>query len=143
MNLGLACGAAASGGGTTPSTTTTCADADGFRSVSVKRRGKGLRLSFRRRVSNKVTIDVFQTAVGHQILKQPKRVKRFANRAKGVIWKGTSTKVRVKDGVYYVRFRIVDATKQVDTRRVVVQRKHARFIKRGKYIQETHCPSGT
>jgi hypothetical protein len=148
VKLGLACGAAAGGGGgtptTTPPTTTSCTDPNGFRSVSVVRRGKGLRISFRRKVSNKVTVDVFQVSKGRRINRQPVRVKRFANRSKGFTWAGkTSKKHPLVKGTYYVRFRIVDAAKKVDTRRVVVERKNSRFTKRGKYIQENRCPAGT
>jgi hypothetical protein len=145
VNLGLTCGASTTGGGTTtPPVTTTCIDPNGFRSVSVTRRGKGLRFSFRRKVANKVTVDVFQTSKGRRINKQPRRVKHFKNRTKGFNWSGKGTKkVPVVAGTYYVRFRIVDANKKVDTRRVVLQRKGGRFIKRGKYIQEARCPSGT
>ena len=92
INVGLTCGAAAGGGTgggtTTPTTNTTCADPNGFRSVTVSRRGKGLRLSFRRKVSNKVTVDVFQVSKGRRINKQPIRVKSFKNRTRGFTWAG-------------------------------------------------------
>jgi hypothetical protein len=148
VNLGLTCGAAAGGGGgstpTTPAPATTCTDPNGFRSVSVSRRGKGLRISFRRKVSNKVTVDVFQVSKGRRINRQPIRVKRFKNRTKGFTWAGKTSKKRpLVKGTYYVRFRIVDALEKVDTRRVVVERKNSRFTKRGKYIQENRCPAGT
>ncbi len=148
INVGLTCGAAAGGGTgggtTTPTTNTTCADPNGFRSVSVSRRGKGLRLSFRRKVSNKVTVDVFQVSKGRRINKQPIRVKSFKNRTRGFTWSGSTSKKRpLVKGTYYVRFRIVDANKKVDARRVVLERKNSRFFKRGKYIQENRCPAGT
>ena len=50
--------------------------------MSVSRRGKGLRISFRRKVSNKVTVDVFQMSKGRRINKQPIRVKSFKNRSR-------------------------------------------------------------
>ena len=145
VNLGLACGTSTSGGGTTtPPTTTTCADPNGFRSVSVKPRGKGLRISFRRKVSNKVTVDVFQVSAGRRVNKQPVLMKRFKNRSKGFTWRGkTRAKRPLVKGTYYVRFRIVDANEKVDARRVVLERKNGRFKKRGKFVHENRCPSGT
>ena len=146
VNVGVTCGAATStntGGTTTGPTTTTCLDPDGFRSVSVKRRGKGLRISFRRKVRNKVTVDIFQTSKGRRINRQPRRVKRFANRSAGFSWNGKGTKkVPVVRGTYYVRFRIVDANERVDQRRVVLRRKGGRFTKVGDYVRENRCPAG-
>ena len=44
-------------------------------------------------------------------------------------------------GVYYVRFRVTDAAKKLDTRRIVVaKRANGRFYKQGKFLLETTCP---
>ena len=139
LAMSLACGQAvtppAAGG-------ETCTDPDGFRSVSVKRTGKSLRISFTKKTRNAVTVEVFQTSKGRKIVKA-KRVARFRNRQRAFTWNGRKTsgkKARVARGVYFVRFRVTDDAKKVDTRRVVVaKRTNGRFYKKGKFILETHC----
>ena len=141
----VTCGATTAPGGTAPggTTPTTCTDPDGFRSASVKRTGKSLRISFSKKTRNAVTVEVFQTAKGRKIVKN-KRVARFRNRQRSFTWNGRKTsgkKARVARGVYFVRFRVTDDAKKVDTRRVVVaKRTNGRFYKKGKFVHETRCP---
>ena len=121
----------------------TCADADGFNSVGVRRTGRSLRISFSKKTRNAVTVEVFQTAKGRTIVNN-KRVARFRNRQRSFTWNGRKTsgkKARVARGVYFVRFRVTDDAKKVDTRRVVVaKRSNGRFYKKGKFVHETRCP---
>jgi murein tripeptide amidase MpaA len=134
--VNVACGAPA----TTP---VACTNADGFKSVGVKRTGKKLRISFKRKVAHGVTVSIYQTSKGRHINKKAKRVARFRNRKRGFTWNGRKTsgkKQRVASGVYFVRFSITDAKGKADTRRVVVaKRTSGRFVKKGKYILEHHC----
>ena len=121
----------------------TCADADGFNSVGVRQTGRSLRISFSKKTRNAVTVEVFQTAKGRTIVNN-KRVARFRNRQRSFTWNGRKTsgkKARVARGVYFVRFRVTDDAKKVDTRRVVVaKRANGRFYKKGKFVHETRCP---
>ena len=145
VNLALSCGATATA--PAPATTTpageTCTDPNGFRSVSVTRTGRSLRISFTKRTRNAVTVDVFQTAKGRKIVSD-KRVARFRNRQRSFTWNGRKTignKARVARGVYFVRFRVTDAAKKIDTRRIVVaKRANGRFYKKGKFVLENSCP---
>jgi hypothetical protein len=118
--------------------------ANGFRSVSVKRVGKSLRISFSKKTRHAVTVEVFQTAKGRKIVND-KRVARFRNRQRSFTWNGRKTSgkhKRVARGVYKVRFRVIDDAKKIDTRRVVVaKRSNGRFYKKGKFLLETHCPA--
>ena len=69
---------------------------------------------------------------------------RFRNRQRSFTWNGRKTsgkKARVARGVYFVRFRVTDDARKVDTRRVVVaKRKNGRFYKRGRFVLENTCP---
>ena len=97
----------ACGGGTAAAPA--CTNADGFKSVGVKRKGKGLRISFKRKVAHGVTVSIYQTSKGRHINKKAKRVARFRNRKRGFTWNGRKTsgkKTRVARGVYFVRFSI-------------------------------------
>ena len=111
--------------------------------MGVKRKGKGLRISFKRKVKRGVTVAIYQTSKGRKINKKAKRVARFRNRSRSFTWNGRKTsgkKTRVARGVYFVRFSIRDAKGKADVRRVVVAKgKNGRFVKRGKFILEHHC----
>jgi hypothetical protein len=135
----VTCGAAA----TTTPPPATCTAPDGFRSVSVKRTGKSLRISFSKKTRNAVTVEVFQTSKGRKIVKA-KRVARFRNRQRSFTWNGRKTsgkKARVARGVYVVRFRVTDDARKLDSRHAVVaKRTNGRFYKKGKYLLENRCP---
>jgi hypothetical protein len=111
--------------------------------VGVKRKGKGLRISFKRKIAHGVTVSIYQTSKGRHINKKAKRVARFRNRKRSFTWNGRKTsgkKTRVARGVYFVRFSITDAKGKADVRRVVVaKRKNGTFVKKGKFILEHHC----
>ena len=64
-----------------------CAASAGFRSVSVRPRGRGLRFGFRRRGSRGVTVDVFQSSIGRRVLGN-RRIARFTGRRKAFTWRG-------------------------------------------------------
>jgi murein tripeptide amidase MpaA len=134
-------GAGPAGGTTVPAA---CTEANGFRSVSVKRVGKSLRISFSKKTRHAVTVEIFQTAKGRKIVND-KRVARFRNRQRSFTWNGRKTSgkhKRVARGVYKVRFRVTDDAKKIDTRRIVVaKRSNGRFYKKGKFLLETHCPA--
>jgi hypothetical protein len=145
QSVNVTCGqpAAAGGGQTTVTGPPTCANPNGFRSVSVRRRGKGLRLSWVKRTRNPVRIDIFQTSKGRKVV-DDNRVARFRNRQRAFTWDGRKHKgsrKRVARGVYKVRFRVLDNSGKLDARRVVVaKRKNGRFYKKGKFMLENRCP---
>jgi hypothetical protein len=122
---------------------TVCGRANGFRWVRVSRRARGLRISFRKRTRNPVTVAIFRTAKGRTIV-NAKRVARFRNRQRAFTWNGrkrSGTRERVPPGGYVVRFRVTDDRRRVDSRRIFVEkRKSGRFVKRGKVRLETICP---
>jgi len=128
---------------TAPPNAVACTDPNGFRTVAVKRTGRSLRISFSKRTRNAATVEVFQTSKGGTIVRA-KRVARFRNRQRSFTWSGRKTsgkKTRVARGVYYVRFRVTDDAKKVDTRRIVVaKRANGRFYKRGRFVLENRCP---
>jgi hypothetical protein len=140
IDLALACGAAGAGGGTAPTTgRPSCVAPDGFRSVNVTRRRRGLRIAFARKVRNPVTVEIFQTSVGRRTIRA-RRVARFTNRARSFNWSGRGTRGRrLRDGRYDVRLRIVDAARRADVRRVRVERKRGRFTRRGAVQRITRC----
>ena len=70
---------------------------------------------FSRLVTNGVTVDIFQTSKGRKII-NGKRVKRYTNKSRSFTWNGRATgNKRLSDGVYYIRVRILDANKRIDS----------------------------
>jgi hypothetical protein len=120
------------------------ATTESFRSVRVRPRGRGLRLSFSRRVARPVTIDVFQTSVGRRVIGQ-RLVARFTNRRAGVRWSGARQRrrLRVRDGVLFVRFRMRDERGRLDERRVTLARSEGRFRLRRDFYRRTSCATLT
>ena len=113
-NLALSCGR-----NTTPRSRTsgrTCRLPDGFTSVNVRRRGKGLRILFARKGHrNPVRVEVFQTSKGRRSTTGPSGANHFKNRSRSFNWSGLGSKgKRLSNGVYYVRFRTLDANKRLD-----------------------------
>ncbi len=147
VNVGLTCGAASSPtqpqptqppAGSGGSNAGTCVAPNGFRSVDVRQRGRGLLFSFSRTVRNPVTVELFQTATRTRVI-GTRRVARFTNRQRSFRWAGLGPRGRrLSDGVYYARFRMRDAQGRLDTRRVTAERRNGRFTKaRGYYLIDT------
>ena len=64
-----------------------CAASAGFRSVSVRPSGRGLRFGFRRRGTRPVSVDVFQSSIGRRILGN-RRIAHFTGRRRAFRWGG-------------------------------------------------------
>ena len=109
-----------------------------FRSVSVRPRGRGLRLAFTRRVNRPVDVDVFQVSAGRRVLGQ-RRVARFRARRGAVTWSGR----RGSDGLYFVRFTIRDERGRRDEQRVALVRRGGRFRPRPAFYRRTSCATLT
>ena len=128
-----------------PTTLQSCAAVtESFRTVGVRPAGRGLRLTFTRRVARPVTIDVFQVSAGRRILGQ-RLVARFRGRQSGVRWSGRRQAGRpaVRDGVLFVRFRIRDERGRLDERRVALARSGGRFRLRPDFYRRTSCATLT
>ena len=86
-----------------------------------------------------MTVDIVQTSKGRKVI-TGKRVKRYTNRTASFTWNGRATgNKRLSDGVYYVRLRVLDANRRIDSRRVVVERKNGRFTRRGGFYLDVGC----
>jgi hypothetical protein len=132
VDLALSCGQA--------EPAATCPLPNGFKKVDVRRRGRGLRFTFSRQVANRVTVEVFQTSQGRNVFSKAKRRIRFTNRERSFNWNGKARGgKRLRNGVYYVRFRIRDANNRLDSRRLVVERKNSRFKKKTGYVLRDRC----
>ena len=116
-----------------------CSAGSGFRSVSVKPRGRGLRFDFARRVDAPVTISVFQQSRGRRITGE-QLVARFTRKTKGFTWNGRATtkRRRVGDGYLFARFSI-KAPEGVDTRRLTLRRSKGKFAKRPDFYRRATC----
>ncbi len=129
---------ATASGSTTPSA---CAAAAGFRSVTVGRHGRGLRLAFSRRVGQPVTVDVFQQSVGRRIV-SVRRVAHFTGRTRTFNWSGRPVGSRLRslhDGYYFARYRIAVPSGVADYRRVALRRFHGRFSLRPAFYGRGEC----
>ena len=106
-----------------------CAIASGFRTIAVRPRRRGLRVSFARRTTNPVQVDVFQQSRGRQIFGN-RLVARFTRRSGPLVWSGRGNRRRLSDGVFLVRVRVRTTSGRVDDRRYVLQRVRGRFRSR-------------
>ena len=138
VNVELRCGQATTP--TEPGPVGACPLPNGFKSVDVTRRGKGLRFTFSREVANGVTVAVYQNSKGRKVYTNAKRKIRFTGRERSFNWNGKAKGGKaLSNGVYHVRFQITDANNRVDSRRVVVERKNGRFSKRGGFYLVDRC----
>ena len=137
---GAATTAGASSTGSGASGATTCAPTAGFRTVGVQRYGRrGLELEFKRAVSSKAAVDVFQQSVGRRIVGE-RLVARFGNRVDDVRWNGKANRQgrKVTDGYYFVRYR-VPTSKGTDTRRIALRRVNGKWSRRPGYSRSARC----
>lgn len=138
--LGAICGAnAAEVTGATPNGAS-CAATSGFRSVGVTpRSATRIGLSFVRRVSAPVRVDVFRVTEGRRVLGN-RRVASFSGLTRSVTWNGRANSKgrRVGDGVYYARFT-VRSRGRTDVRRVTLVRSGGRFRVRSAFHRPESC----
>jgi hypothetical protein len=132
-------------GARAPQTLESCAaTTQSFRSVAVRRSGRGLRFAFTRRVNRPVRVDVFQVSSGRTVLGQ-RLVARFARRTQAFGWTGRRARGgrRLTDGLYFVRFAIRDERNRLDERRVALVRRNGRFAPRRDFYRRTSCATLT
>ncbi len=122
------------GNGGPPAPPSACAATAGFSSVAVRPRGRGLRISFARRVKAQATVDVLQQSQGRRIL---------GNRRVFIVRDGegafTYSGRRGGDGFYVVRYQVPTGGGRVDVRRLTVQRTRGRFKVRPDYYRRASC----
>lgn len=111
-----------------------CAPSSGLRSVSVRPRGAGLRLGFRRARARRVTVDVFQHSAGRRVLGE-RRVAHFGARRRGVRWNGRGA----TDGLFSARFVMALPGGLRDVRRVALVRRDGRFARRPAFYRRASC----
>jgi hypothetical protein len=107
-----------------------CTGDAGFRSVSARPRGRRVRLSFTRRRSGAVKIEVFQVSQGRRIIRE-RRVARFR---KAATWRG-----RGSDGYYFARFTMRRDGRRIDVRRVVLRKRDGRFKRVARHHRRGDC----
>jgi hypothetical protein len=121
---------------------TACAASAGFSKVSASRSGRSaVNLSFTRRLSSPVQVDVFRVSEGSRVVKE-RLVARFKNRTKSFRWNGVSNrgkKRRVGTGYYFVRYTMLRGGKRIDVRRLVLRRSGGRFSRRADYFRRATC----
>ena len=123
-----------------PSTTpAACVAGGGFATVGVTPAGRGARFAFTRKVRAKATVSVFQQSAGRTITGE-RLVARFTNRAASFTWNGRATQRgrRLTDGVYFVRYTIGRGA-EADVRRMVLERRGGRFVKRADFHRRATC----
>jgi hypothetical protein len=114
-----------------------CLPRKGFRRVKVSRRGRGLRLAFKRAEPRRVTIDVFRVSRGRRVQREH-RVARFRTR-KSVSWNGVARRFKAGPGVYFVRYRMNLGDGRHDIRRIVLEKRRGRFVKRPQFYGRVRC----
>ena len=132
-------GATTPGPTSPPATPASCVAGGGFSSVKVTPIGRGARLAFTRNVRAAATISVFQQSAGRTITGE-RLVARFAGRTRSFTWNGRATRPgrRVVDGFYFVRFTIGGGA-SADVRRVVLERRNGRFVRRADFFRRATC----
>ncbi len=130
---------AAPGAAATRTGAGTCAGDEGFLSVRVKPRGRGLRFDVVRKLPQGYTLDVFQQAQGRRTLAQ-RLVKRFTGRKGSFSWAGVRAKSgrRLTAGYYFVRLTIKGKGVR-DTRRVALSGGPRGFKVRRDFYARASC----
>lgn len=116
-----------------------CVAKGGFKTVGVTPAGSGARFAFTRKVSAKASVSVFQQSAGRTITGE-RLVARFTNKAASITWNGRATQRgrRLADGFYFVRYTIGRGS-EADVRRVVLERRRGRFVKRADFYRRATC----
>ncbi|CAA9508172.1 MAG: Carboxypeptidase T precursor [uncultured Solirubrobacteraceae bacterium] len=118
-----------------------CQSRAGFISASAKGAGRSgaVDLTFRRRVTQPVTVDIFQQSRGRKVVGE-RLVRRFTNKSAAFRWNGRDKRGRkVPNGVYFARFRVQAPNGQADTVRVTLGRSKGRFGPRRAFFARESC----
>lgn len=109
-----------------------------FRSVGVRPRASQADLSFSRRGSAPVQVDVFQQSRGRRIIGE-RLVARFSNRSRSFTWNGRANRPgrRVTDGYMFVRFKTGPG--RGEARRIALRRVRGRLTIRPSFQRRDTC----
>jgi photosystem II stability/assembly factor-like uncharacterized protein len=123
-----------------PTASPACAATSAFKSLSVKRSGRGVRLAFTRAGTPRVDVDVFQHSAGNRIYGE-RLVARFRSRPRSFTWNGRANRRgrTARDGYYSVRVASKLANRKTDTRRYTFERRGGRFIARPSFYRRQSC----
>ena len=115
-----------------------CARTAAFESVSVRPKGRGLRIGFSRRAgaSGGARVELFRQSDGRRIVGE-RRVRNFGSRRGGFTFDGRGG--RIGDGYYFLRLRLKAADGSTDVRRVALRRSRGRFAVRPDHHRQASC----
>lgn len=110
-----------------------------LRSVGVRPSGRGLRVAFARRRAATVTVSVFQSAAGREVLGE-RLVFRASPRRGPVVWAGRPQGGRAapRDGVFFVRIS-ARSGRASDVRRLALRRSARRFRTERTFARRDGC----
>jgi hypothetical protein len=114
--------------------TQVCAAGRGFRSASVRPRGRGLRFTVKRRVSGKYRADLYEQATTRRTL-HARHSAGLGKRKGSFTWHGSR---RLKPGYYFAQVRI-GSGKKADIRRFPLLRRGGRFHRLRQYYGRASC----
>ncbi len=125
------------GGGT--GAAATCVGRGGFRSVNLKPNGRRVGIQLTRKISDPAQVSIFQQSTGGKITGE-RLVARFDGRTGGFTWNGKANRKgrSVRDGYFVVRFSIGSGATR-DVRRLVLERRNGRFVRRSSYYRVGTC----
>jgi hypothetical protein len=101
-----------------------CATSTGFRSVSARRRARGIRFDFSPVGSASTRVRLLRVSRGRTVLRQ-QLVRDFGQRRRGFSWRGSR---RIANGYYVAEFTTTTASGRTERRRVALRRSAGRFL---------------
>ena len=114
-----------------------CRAAIGFARVGARPQGRRrVRIEAAPIGDRRFSVDVFQQSRRRTVLGN-RRVARFTKRRGSFTWRAGRS--RATDGVFIVRFRMGLRGKRVDTRRLVLERRKGRWVRRADYYRRASC----
>ena len=117
-----------------------CTPVRGFRSAAARARRRRVAFRFSRLAQRPVTVDVFKQTTGSRVSGDI-LVARYAGRARGFTWNGRANRRgrTVRDGYYFVRFRMRLADGTLDVRRIGLRRVGGRFRALPTFYHRESC----
>jgi hypothetical protein len=113
-----------------------CRAANGFVRAFARPRGRRVRMEVAQLGRGRFDVDVFRQSRGRRVTGEL-RVARFRGKPASFVWSGRGR--RVGDGVYIVRFTKRLASGRVDSRRIVLERRHGKWRRRPDYYRRVSC----
>ena len=97
-------------------------------------------LTFARRADGPVQVDVFQQAIGRRVIRG-RLVARFVDAAGSIAWNGRANRPgrRIRNGLYFARFRMSHLDGRTSYRRVALRRARGRWSVRPSFYRHDSC----